>query len=179
MRRILRWRDGSGKGLEHLALTMEGGRIEARSVVISAEHDRAWTYRILCDANWHALSLSLAEVDGDARLELEGDGHGAWSSMGRPVPELEGAVDLDLTITPFTNTLPIRRLPVDIGQTAEIVTAYVDFPGLTLRPDPQRYTRLSATIYHFEALDSDFEQDITIDADGFVVDYPTLFARAP
>ena len=34
----------------------------------------------------------------------------------------------------------------------------VDFPELTLLPDPQRYTRLSATTYHFEALDSDFEQ---------------------
>jgi hypothetical protein len=179
MSRILRWRDASGRGLEHLALTMAGSRIEARSVVISAEHDRAWTYRIACDAKWHALSLSLIEVDGDARLELESDGHGTWTSRGRPVPAFKGAIDLDLTITPFTNTLPIRRLGLEIGQTADIVTAYVDFPDLALFPNPQRYTRLSATIYHFEAIDSDFEQDITVDSDGFVVDYPTLFARAP
>jgi uncharacterized protein len=177
MRRILHWRDASGKGLEHLALTAGGGRIEARSVVISSEHDRAWTYRIVCDEAWHALSLSLAEVDGGACLEIESNGHGAWTSKGQSVPELKGAIDLDLAITPFTNTLPIRRLHLDVGQTAEIVTAYVDFPGLTLLPDPQRYTRLSATTYHFEALDSDFEQDITVDAEGFVVDYPTLFAR--
>ena len=29
-------------------------------------------------------------------------------------------------VTPFTNTLPIRRLNLDVGQSAEILMLYID-----------------------------------------------------
>jgi hypothetical protein len=38
---------------------------------------------------------------------------GNWLKDGVPVAELEGALYPDLTITPFTNTLPIQRLQLN------------------------------------------------------------------
>ena len=61
---------------------------------------------------------------------------------------------------------------------ADIVTAWVDFPSLAVKPDPQRYTCISENLYRFESLDSGFTADITFAPDGLVSHYPGLFRRA-
>ena len=175
--RTLRWRNAGGRGLEHLVLTIAPPAVEGNSVVISGEHDRAWSYRLVCDGRWRARSLSIAEIGGPRRLELTSDGQGGWHRGDAAVPALEGAIDIDLSASPFTNTLPIRRLGLAIGRSAEIVTAYVAFPDLTVQPDPQRYTRLAEQTWLYESLDSDFAQEISVDEDGLVLAYPGLFVR--
>jgi hypothetical protein len=106
------------------------------------------------------------------------DGAGHWRRAdGAPLPELDGCIDPDISMTPFTNTLPIRRLGLGIGDTAEIGVAYVLVPELSLRAAPQRYTRLGDRLWRFESLDSGFTADLTVDAEGLVVDYPGLFRR--
>lgn len=45
--------------------------------------------------------------------------------------------------------------------------------------DPQAYTRTAVNLYLYESLDSDFSRQITVDADGFVIDYPGLYSRNP
>jgi hypothetical protein len=54
--------------------------------------------------------------------------------------DLNGAIDIDLSISPFTNTLPIRRMDLAPGNSADIVAAYIRVPELTATRDPQRYT---------------------------------------
>ena len=46
----------------------------------------------------------------EADLSLTGDGAGRWQIDGRDAPDLDGCLDLDIQVTPFTNSLPIRRL---------------------------------------------------------------------
>jgi hypothetical protein len=94
------------------------------------------------------------------------------------LPSLDGCLDVDLSATPFTNTLPIRRLNWQPGQSVELRMVYVDVPSLHLSVYPQRYTCLDASgRFRFEALRSDFTADLTVDLDGLVVDYPGLFRR--
>lgn len=81
-------------------------------------------------------------------------------------------------MTPFTNTLAIRRLGLKVGESAEIKVAYILVPELSLRAASQRYTRVADRLWRFEALDIDFTADITVDEGGFVMDYPGLFRRA-
>src|SRR3989442_276922 len=91
---------------------------------------------------------------------------------------LDGALDVDLTATPFTNTLPIRRLGLAAGRTAEILTVYVRVPELSVEADRQRYTCLEPMRrYRFESVDGDFTRDLEEDAHGLVVVYPGLFRR--
>jgi hypothetical protein len=40
------------------------------------------------------------------KLELESDGLGRWSNDSGTIPELDGAIDIDISATPFTNTCP-------------------------------------------------------------------------
>jgi len=91
---------------------------------------------------------------------------------------LSDAVDIDLAVSPFTNTLPIRRLRLEEGETADIVTAYISSPGAEVLADPQRYTCLKKNaLYRYASLDSDFTRDIEVDEQGLVTLYPGLFRR--
>ena len=111
-------------------------------------------------------------------LVLAADGEGRWLRDGLPVPELEGVIDPDLTVTPFTNTLPIRRLRLSSGQSAEITTAFIEFPALTVVSNPQRYTCLEeGRRYLYESRASDFKCELEIDRDGLVIAYPDFWQR--
>jgi hypothetical protein len=170
-----RWR-GLGTGsVEHLDLHLRDERLRARSVVdlgpvrleYAVELDTAWVFR--------ALRL---RSSGGRELDVSRD-DGVWRVDGADRPDLADAVDVDLSFSPFTNTLPIRRLDLAVETAADIVTAYVDGATFEVSPDPQRYTRLAADRYVYESRDGDFHREISVDADGFVVDYPGLFARLP
>jgi uncharacterized protein len=173
---VVRWRDASGAGLEHLVVQDLRQRIVARSALIHGDHRAACTYCVECDADWH-FQHALVEVIGGARAEIAFQPPNGWTLNGEPLDGFEQAYEIDFVATPFTNTLAIRRLNLSIGQSAEIVTAWIDFPSLTLMPDPQRYTRLAARRYRFDALDSDFTRELEVDGEGFVLDYPGLFVR--
>jgi hypothetical protein len=60
---------------------------------------------------------------------------------------------------------------------ADITTASVSVPGLTVQTDPQRYTLIGPREYLYESRDSDFSRRVTVDEHGFVLDYPGLFTR--
>jgi hypothetical protein len=97
------------------------------------------------------------------------------------VPELGGCIDVDISVTPFTNTLPIRRLGLAPTESAELLVAYFEGTELQAWPEPQQYTCLEKSygggLYRFLSLDGGFTTDLLVDADGLVLDYPGLFKR--
>ena len=98
--------------------------------------------------------------------------------FGQRAPALEGCVDIDISGTPLTNSLPIRRVPFVTGAAQRFDMAFVPLDTLEPFRGAQIYTRLEATRFRYAAADGSFEQVLTVDDAGFVVDYPTLFARA-
>jgi hypothetical protein len=175
--RTARWSAWDGSGLEVVRLEVGGDGVRAVGEIAAEPGERPWAqYAIACDAGWRTLDVRVQLVDGRG-LVLGCDGAGNWTRDGRPAPELAGTVDVDLSGTPLTNTLPIRRLALRIGDRARIGCAYVDLPSLAVRLDPQRYTRLSERRFHFESPASGFARDIDVDEDGLVVTYPGLFRR--
>jgi hypothetical protein len=113
---------------------------------------------------------------------LLADGEGHWKrASGEPLPELDGCIDVDISATPFTNTLPIRRLGLKPGESEELTVVYVRVPELLIGPERQCYGCLEAQadggLYRFEALPSGFIADLPVDAGGLMLDYPGLFRR--
>jgi hypothetical protein len=92
------------------------------------------------------------------------------------VPQFNGCIDVDLGISPSTNTLPIRRLNLAIGQPEDVVAAWVRFPDLSLEPLPQRYTRVSDDRYKYES-GSGFQTEMTVDESGLVIVYEKGWER--
>jgi hypothetical protein len=179
---VARWTDWTATGAEHLVLDVGADSITADGVVLSsgAAERFAARYRVVCDAAWRVRSVRVELIGAGApRLALSADGEGHWlDGSANPLPHLDGAIDIDLSISPFTNTLPIRRVDPPPLESVEIAAAYIRVPELTVTRDPQRYTCLQARArYRYESLDSDFVRDIETDADGLVVTYPGLFRR--
>jgi hypothetical protein len=83
--------------------------------------------------------------------------------------------DVDIAITPFTNTLPIRRLRLAVGESAEIDATYVAAPDFEVSTMRQRYTRVDEHRYRYES--PGFEALLTLDEHDLVTEYPGLWRR--
>jgi hypothetical protein len=183
--REVMWTSWEGPGLEHLRLVTRDDSVVASGFVIGLEAGRPFRigYEIRCDGRWRVREVRAEAPDLERPvLELLADGQGHWKGGGgEPVPELDGCIDVDISATPFTNTLPIRRLVLEPGESEELAIAYIRVPELLVGPERQRYGCLEARadggLYRFEALPSGFTADLPVDSDGLVLDYPGLFRR--
>jgi hypothetical protein len=178
---VARWSDWSGDSTEHLVLMGGADGWIADAVVVSAAHESfASRYRVTCDPGWRVRHAEVALVGADQRICLVCDGNGHWNDdQGRPLRDLDGAADIDLSISPFTNTLPIRRLGLRPGRSVDIKVVYVRVPEMSVTVDLQRYTCLDeGKRYRYESLDTDFMREIEVDRHGLVVTYPDLFRRS-
>ena len=111
------------------------------------------------------------------QFKFNGDGKGNWKSEGKTLDEFAGCIDVDIPLTPFTNTLPIKRLNLSKDQTEEIKVIYCDLLEESITAVSQKYTCISNTSYHYENVPNDFEATIKVDNSGFVIYYPSLFIR--
>lgn len=145
---------------------------QIRFIRYTVQRDRRWQTR--------RATMELEDWAGRRRLALRVDAAGRWFAGRKPLPWARGLHDVDLGVTPSTNTLPIRRLGLAVGESAEVTAVWVRFPELEVRPLAQRYTRLSRTAYRYQSLVDGkvrFSARIEVDRQGRVERYAGLFQR--
>ncbi|MEN2468308.1 putative glycolipid-binding domain-containing protein [Burkholderia sp. GS2Y] len=128
-------------------------------------------YAIACGTDWLTRSARVIRWVGtqpQQQLDIACEG-GRWTIDGVDTPALAGATDIDLGFSPSTNTLPIRRLALAVGDSATIRTAWLRFPDFDLVRGEQRYTRTARHVYRYES--GTYAADIAIDDAGLVTDY--------
>jgi hypothetical protein len=177
---IVRWRSEGGTGLERLFIENGSNGIKAEGLVIGDRGSQNYglRYTVCCDTNWVVREVSL-DVQGGGNLRLFSDGNGNWENgEGVALAELAGCIDVDISATPFTNTLPIRRLKLSEGQREAIRVVYIPVPSLVPAAAEQAYTCLVQNErYRYEGIFRNFETDLEVDPEGIVLDYPSLFTR--
>ncbi|AIT61235.1 MULTISPECIES: putative glycolipid-binding domain-containing protein [Actinomycetes] len=134
----------------------------------------ACSYKLQMTEAWEFIDLVVRANGRELELRLTERG---WEVDGEDRPDLQAAREVDISVSPLSNTLPIRRLDLAVGESADITTAYIRVPELEVTTDPQRYTRTGENEYLYESRDSDFRRSITVDGDGLVIEYPGLFIR--
>ena len=168
-------------GLE--VVTLDGSTAEGDILWLDdAGRPHRLRYRVEWDARGHTRLVDCTSIgpDGSHARSLTASGDGQWWTRdGRELAELGGCgcMDVDLWPTPFTNTLPLRRLRLPEGQSVEITVAHVEAPDLRVRAKPQRYTALGDRRYRFESLDDGFSAEILLAGDDLVQRYEGLFER--
>jgi uncharacterized protein len=188
MDELLYWRPLQHIGLEELHLVEDAHGIRADSFVMGSAKATPFrlAYQVRMDRLWQIQDcvLRLVRQDGEQEqsLRLSTDGQGHWTNgAGEVCSSLEGCLDLDISCTPFTNTLPIRRLALSPGESADLLVVYLAVPDLSLRPVRQRYTCVSRTAsgwrYRYDALDGQTTFDLHVDEQGLVVEYPGVWRR--
>lgn len=172
--RSVRWNALDPVGLEHCHVVASAGDTRIRGVVITPDY--GLFYRLKLDEAGHFRTARLERTDG-AVLELFSDGGGNWSDdRADPLPDLRGCIDIDISATPLTNSLPLWRCDWIIDQPQRFAMVWINTDTMTLQRHEQIYTRLDDS--HFRYAAADFERVIEVDGDGLVLDYPGLFTRA-
>ena len=181
MSKAVRWQSWDGEGLEHMVFSDRPTGAVAEGALISGGDARfAARYELTCHPNGLVAQARVAVVGGPS-ISLQSDGDGLWrNSEGKRVPALVGALDVDLSASPVTNALTIRRLRLEEGEAREITAVYVRFPDLEILLDHQRYICLEAgRRYLYEAVDGTFRAEIETEESGLVTLYDGLFRRVP
>jgi uncharacterized protein len=172
----VKWINWTQDATEDLVLSEKPEGIFVESTIINhGEKPFTIKYSLTCELSWKVKTLNLELVETKEKIKLDSDRYGNWSNASGIIPRLHGAIDVDITATPFTNTLPIRRLKLGEKQHAEILVVYIKIPKLSVDIDLQRYTCLSKNTFLFEQINSNFARKIETDKDGLVVTYPGLF----
>ncbi len=183
-RRSWRWEwlpdQGSGSELFDYEASAGGHMLRGKIVANLDDTGIEASYVVEADTAWRTTRVRVEIATHKRVLEISANGIGRWSDAGGTwIPALDGCIDVDISLTPATNTLPIRRLAPPLGAGADIKVAYILAPELSLRAGPQRYTRIGDRLWRFTGVDINFTADISVDEDGFVIDYPGLFRRMP
>lgn len=160
------WRDAHGWRLEGLVVTEYHG--EPAQVRYAVDCDPGWTTR--------TATVELRSPSAQRYIALRVRDQRWFDGNGRELEALRGCIDVDLGVTPATNTLPLRRLELAIGESREVTAAWVRFPELTVEPLPQRYTRLDTDRYRYESA-TGFTAELRVDDVGLVADYPGGWVR--
>jgi uncharacterized protein len=157
--------------------------LDGSAVVRDGSGTWSLRYSVVADRAWltRTAFVEVLSDDGLERVTLSVDALGEWTLDGRPWPELRGCTDVDVSATPLTNLLPVRRLGLPVGGEAAIDVAWLDVPSLALHRVRQVYRRGPddarglATYTYADPTNGEFA--VTVDPVGFVVSYQGLFTR--
>ncbi|HEX2402919.1 MAG TPA: putative glycolipid-binding domain-containing protein [Mycobacterium sp.] len=152
----------------------------------AVEDGKAWAvrYEILVDDAWRtrAAYVSSRSASGDHEVQLEADGSGHWRIGGVDAPHMDGCFDIDLEASSCTNTLPVHRLGLGVGQGAAAPAAYVRALGVDVERLEQRYVRIeddgTRRQFDYTAPVFDYRGLLVYDASGLVLDHPGIAIRA-
>jgi len=181
MMAIIAWRRVDAVGFERCGLSRERDRYKLGGTIGLLEGGESFdaSYDVTCDAAWvtRSVTVDLRGPDGERSLQLAVK-DGLWWVEGRLEATLRECVDVDLGWTPSTNTLPIRRLNLAVGESRAVTAAWVRFPELTVERLPQEYRRLDERRYRYSSAGGRFVAELEVDEHGLVTTYGQIWTRA-
>ena len=175
------WTGIAYHSLEKCVLTPSDESLAVNSVIVGTHDEKIYRvdYSIKTNRSWECICFEVTTQLSDKKeaINYHSDGKGNWTKNGVPVNEFKGCIDIDISLTPFTNSLPINRLQWRLNKPQQIKVLFLDILSQEILAVQQRYTKLSETEYKFENVPNDFEAIINVDDSGMVVNYPELFVR--
>jgi uncharacterized protein len=174
------------EGFESAFFTTAPGGHRVAGGSAGVEEGQAWAvrYAIELDEGWRTrmAQVSGASALGEHDVRLEGDGDGHWWVDGAAVPELDGCFDVDLEPSACTNSFPVRRLRLRVGESAAAPAAYVRSFDLRVERLEQDYARMDDAgghqRYDYRSPAFGFACVLVYDASGLALDYPGIATRA-
>lgn len=173
------WRRLDIRALEYSRLDRDasGWRLSGVAVIRSNDLECRLDYVIDCDDGWSTKSARVWGWAGQAAIDvrIEASPSHEWILNGGQCAEVRGCIDVDLNFSPSTNLLPIRRLNLAVGQSAEVRAAWLRFPSFKLERLDQTYTRIAPAVYRYESAGGSFRADIQVNDDGMPLVYGDLW----
>jgi uncharacterized protein len=134
-------------------------------------------YEILVDKMFKTRKLVVEKMEAGKTTILEVEFRdGVWIVDGKRRTDLSECKDVDLEASPVTNTLPIRRTSLEIGERVDLTAAWVRFPSLVVAPLEQSYERLGARKYLYRSA-SGFAAELEVDDFSLVTRYGDIWTE--
>ena len=172
------WKALAWEGIERCNIQHANGRyiVSSRIQGEISEKPFDFEYDLQIDEQWRIVAVQIGSSPHDRQIiDLQTDANGNWSnSQSIALPDFFGCMDIDISLSPFTNTLPIRRLDYKDRRKHDIAVVYIDLPSGHLKRMRQWYEKVGDRIYRYED-ETGYVNIITVDEYGFVMNYPGLF----
>jgi uncharacterized protein len=178
------WKGLEDQTFEHCMVTRTPGQLEVQSKIegpVNNVHTIV-EYEVVLDTAWtvSSVQVKMTAPAPEKSIKLTHNKFGEWVDDNLHTrPDLDGCLDIDISLTPFTNSLPVKRLCFKPGESRELPVLYFDLPAFDIRIQKQRYTYLGNNVFKFEALDTGYTNEITFTPGGFVQQYPDLYELLP
>ncbi len=174
--------------LEGVRVVLGERGLRAIGSVVSAAQDgvEAYTasYSLTTDEAGvvQRLTVRVARATGEQHVILTRSEEAIWlvdHGQGAARTNFGGALDVDLALSPLFNALPIRRLGLHRDAALhDLPVVFVALPSLDVCGVSQTYRTASLGDPGVVRISSDaWDVEITVDADGMVLDYPGLASR--
>jgi len=170
--------------MESVRVQLSGKRIKANGRIVAAETDTnpafAAYYDLLTDETGATkrLGMTVTLAERERQLVVARDDENVWlvtDHQGDSRAAYEGALDVDLVYSPFFNTLPIRRIGLhERPDSITVPTVYVKLPEMSVAAATVSYSNIGDGM---KVQSPTSDTTLTVDADGFIVDYPDLAER--
>lgn len=152
----------------------QGWMLVGQAIWHDSGTDACLTYDVRCDPDWHSLSADVAGDVGGQKLSLRlNRSDEGWHLNGKLQNDTANCEDLDLSFTPATNLLPLRRLALDRGQSGFVSAAWLSPDLLAIVQLDQVYTKGAGDLVGYSS--PQFDAQLVIHSTGFVTHYPDLW----
>jgi hypothetical protein len=173
----LQWKGMENLTYEHCTVLFTPGTIMVQSKIEGPVNNvhTIIEYVLQLDTRWNIRSLQVSSNSAQT-IQFTQNKQGEWADASRRVQHvLDGCTAIDMSLTPFTNTLPIKQHCFKNGESREFQILYIDLSLFEVKPVQQRYTYLGHDRFRYEGLDTGYKNEITFTREGFVQSYPNLF----
>jgi hypothetical protein len=189
---IMTWRAHDGSRMESVRVQLFGKRIKANGRIVAAATDINPAFSAYYDLQTDEagatkrLGLTVTLAQRERQLSIARDEENMWlvsDQRGESRAAYEGALDVDVVFSPFFNVLPIRRC--GLHQRADSITVptiYVTLPDVSITSAMVGYSRAasgtaSGIVEGISVHSPVSDTTLTVDSDGFIIDYPGLAER--
>lgn len=183
---MLTWQRVVSPSLESVRLLFSEGRLRASGRIIAAANTAtdieafsgSFSASVERADEAARLLLRTTTADEERQVSLSRTEDGIWlvdHGHGAHRNAFDGAIDVDVTGAVTFNALPIRRLGLHREPgTHELPIVCVSLPDLAVTLVRQTYRTVSidehGAVIHYS--DPDISADLTVDANGMIVDFP-------
>ncbi|WP_198163283.1 putative glycolipid-binding domain-containing protein [Rhodococcus sp. WMMA185] len=181
---VLTWQAENAPRMESVRVQLNGDRIKAAGRIIGGACDEhpafSASYDLVTDESGvtRRLSLRTAVASGERQMSISRDVEGTWMvehGVNHVRSTFEGALDVDMVLSPFFNSLPIRRYGLHLrSEDVEVPVVYVNLLDLRVEGAMLTYSSRPDSIHVLSPVVS---SSVTIDRDGFIINYSGLAGR--
>ncbi|ULE35635.1 putative glycolipid-binding domain-containing protein [Mycobacterium sp. IDR2000157661] len=179
------WRAHDVPRMESVRVQLSGNRIKAYGRIVAAATSShpafSASYDLVTDeaGATRRLSMTVTLAERERQLSIARDEENMWlvqDHTGRSQRSaFDGALDVDVVFSPFFNALPIRRTGLyKRSDSISCPVVYVRLPEVSVEAAVLGYSSAEDGIKLHSPV---AETTISVDPDGFILDYPGLAAR--